>query len=290
MDGTSGAVRAAVLGWPIAHSRSPRIHAAAYRALGLSWEYQAIRIGEAGLRPFLAGRDASWAGFSVTMPLKEEAHRISATLDSVAMESGVVNTLLRIGEEHGTPRWAGFNTDVAGLALAIGRAGLDATRTIVLGAGATAVSAVLAARRLGAESVTLLARRSEAAQDLARRFDTTGTDLALTARGYALDSAQAASAVHEATLVISTIPGPAGHALELPSGMTSVPLYDVAYDPWPSPLAQRWDAAGGTAHAGLDMLVEQAVVQVRIFTSGDPELPLPDEERVRAEMVAAAVS
>lgn len=290
MDGTPRGVRAAVLGWPIAHSRSPLIHTAAYRALALPWDYRAIRIGESGLRAFLEGRDASWIGFSLTMPLKEEAHRVAASLDPVAMESGVVNTLLRTGEDAGTPAWAGFNTDVAGLAHAIDRAGLDARRTIVLGAGATAVSGVLAARRLGAESVRVLARRAEAAHDLARRFDSAGADSALTAHGYGLDSVQAASAVHDATLVISTLPGPAGKALELPSGMTNVPLYDVAYDPWPSPLAQRWEAAGGTAYAGLDMLVEQAVVQVRIFTSGDPELPLPDEERVRAEMAAAAVS
>lgn len=296
------ATRAAVLGWPIAHSRSPRIHAAAYRALGLPWRYGAVRVGEAGLSAYLAGRDRSWVGFSLTMPLKDEAHRIAATLDPVAAESGVVNTLLRLDDaESGAdgaagpgPRWAGFNTDVAGLAGAIERAGFDATRTVVLGAGATAVSAVLAARRLGARSATLLARRPEAAQALGRRFDGTREPREgaheLAAAGAAIGSDAAVEAIASATLIVSTLPGPAGAELELPAGITGIPLYDVAYDPWPSPLARRWEAAGGVAHAGLDMLVEQALVQVRIFTSGDPERPLPDEERVLAEMSAAAVS
>lgn len=277
----SGARRVAVLGSPIAHSRSPVIHAAAYRALQLPWDYRAIRVGESGLRSFLDGRDERWIGFSLTMPLKAEAHRIAASLDAVAMESGVVNTLLRVGTAGEVPQWAGFNTDVVGLARAIDRAGLDATRTVVLGSGSTAVSAVLAARRLAADAVTVLGRRAEAAAELARRFDVIGD---------ALDGAAGAAAVREATLIVSTLPGPAGAALELPSHAFDVPLYDVAYDPWPSPLARRWTAAGGSAHAGLDMLVEQAIVQVRIFTTGDPAAPLPDEERVRAEMVAAAVS
>src|SRR5690606_15262232 len=102
-------------------------------------------------------------------------HRLSTVLDPVAEESGVVNTLLRVTGRGSKPAWAGFNTDVAGLAAAIEEAGLDASSTIVLGAGATAVSAVLAARSLGARSATILARRPEAARALAERFDGTST-------------------------------------------------------------------------------------------------------------------
>src|SRR5690554_684697 len=111
--------RLAVLGSPIAHSRSPRIHCAAYRELGLDWQYEAIECREADLVSLLGSRDESWRGFSVTMPVKEQAYRASTVLDPVAKTSGVVNTLLRVVGQESEPAWAGFNTDVSGLAEAL---------------------------------------------------------------------------------------------------------------------------------------------------------------------------
>lgn len=284
----------AVLGDPIAHSKSPLIHAAAYRELGLDWRYRAIRCGEAPLSAFLAGRGPEWRGLSLTMPLKDEAHRLAHTLDATARDSGVVNTLLRLADsaglhdsassEPGAPKWAGFNTDVAGLARAIARAGLDATRTVVLGAGATAGSAVLAARSLGATSVTVMARRIEAAQLLAERFDGTQGPAGV----LSVDAATLGSAFADPTLVVSTLPGHGVNWDGLSNSAGSAPLFDVAYNPWPSAGAQAWSAAGGAVHSGIDMLVEQALIQVRIFTQGDPEAPLPGEERLLEAMRTVA--
>ncbi|QBE50101.1 shikimate dehydrogenase [Leucobacter triazinivorans] len=287
--------RLAVLGSPIAHSKSPAIHAAAYEALGLDWGYGRRELDAPALGPFLASRGPEWRGFSLTMPLKEEAHRIASVLDPIAAESGVVNTLLRIASGVGDgPRWAGFNTDVTGLAAAIRGAGLDASSTIVLGSGATAVSAILAARRLGARHVEVVARNVEAIADLVARFGSSresDTGAWLHVSGTPLQSFERGFHPHDpaagATLVISTLPGPAARDLELPAELTRLPLFDVAYDPWPSPLAERWRAAGGEAHAGTDMLVEQALIQIRIFRGGDPATPLPDEGTVLAAMRAA---
>lgn len=302
--------RLAVLGSPIAHSQSPGIHSAAYAKLGLDWEYGRARLEADELEAFLNSREADWRGFSLTMPLKEEAHRLSTVLDPVATESGVVNTLLRIASDtSGTPRWAGFNTDVAGLAAAITAAGLDVTSAVVLGSGATAVSAILAARRLGAQHVEIVARNVQAIGDLVARFGetretgaastetpalhVTGTPLAQA--GALLDEAALTAAAQgdarfaAPTLIISTLPGPAAAAIELPEAFTRIPLFDVAYDPWPSPLAKRWRMAGGVVHAGTEMLVEQALVQVRIFVGGDPSVPLDDEAEVLAVMRAASV-
>lgn len=286
----------AVMGDPIGHSKSPLIHRAAYRELGLAWRYRAIRCGEAPLAAFLAGRGPEWRGLSLTMPLKDEAYRLAHTLDETARESGVVNTLLRL-EGSDAPRWAGFNTDVAGLARAIARAGLDATRTIVLGAGATAGSAILAARRLGATHVTVVARRIEAARQLAERFHgTSGATGPISVQADALTLASKGAseprltdpALTSPTLIISTLPGHGVDwaGLAIPAGIA--PLFDVAYNPWPSAGARAWGAAGGVAHSGIDMLVEQALIQVRIFANGDPDAPLRDEARVLAAMRAAA--
>lgn len=299
-DSATGAARLAVLGSPIAHSRSPRIHAAAYRVLGLPWSYEAIECDEAGLEPLLAGMGAEWRGLSLTMPLKEEAHRLATVLDPVAEESGVVNTLLRVlGGTSGESRWAGFNTDVGGLAAAIRDAGLDASHTIVIGSGATAVSAILAARRLGARHVEVVARNTGAVGDLVARFGDTregGGTAPLHVRGTPLhavapvdfEAGDPSCSAPPPTLVISTLPGSAASALELPESFTAIPLFDVAYEPWPSPLAERWRAAGGEAHAGIGMLVRQALLQVRIFVGGDPGIPLEREDEVLAAMEAAS--
>ncbi len=268
----------AVLGSPIGHSLSPRIHRAAYTVLGLDWRYSAVRCGEAGLGAFLAGRGPEWRGLSLTMPLKEEAFRLATSLDPIARESGVVNTL-RHRDDGG---WDGFNTDVAGLAHAIDAANLDAARTVVLGTGATAVSAVLAARQLGARELHVVGRRPEAAIALAQRFDGSSD---MHCAGMGLSDPELRE--WQPTLTISTLPGPAGTSLDLPDTLHAAPLFDVAYDPWPSPLARRHERAGGRSLPGTDMLVEQAIVQIRIFSGGDPTIPLAEESAVRAAMRAA---
>lgn len=260
----------AVLGSPISHSLSPRIHQAAYTVLGLPWGYQAIECEVPQLAGLLRDSDESWRGYSVTMPLKEAARRLCAVTDQVASESGVVNTLLRLAGDAG---WAGFNTDVPGLAAALTEQHLDARHTVVLGAGATAVSAVLAARLLGAEHTTVLARRAEAANALAAEFG---------CQAVTFDAGE--DVVEGASLVISTLPASAGASIDLPQRLMRAPLFDVAYANWPSPLANRWGAAGGSAHTGVTMLLHQALLQVRVFVNGDPSLPVQNEDDVFAAM------
>lgn len=240
--------------------------------LGFDWEYSSNDLTEDRLEGFLGSLDESWRGFSLTMPLKEEAHRLSVTRDRVAERSGVVNTLLRT--ENG---WNGYNTDVAGLRMALRDAAFPMQHTVVLGAGATAVSAVIAAQDERAETVTILARRPEAAAALAERFG---------CRSGALDDA---SAVSGTSTVISTLPGPVGEQVVLPGTLFAAPLYDVAYSPWPSPLSTRWNEAGSHAESGLSMLIYQALIQIRIFAFGDPDRELPGEVDVVAAMRSASV-
>ena len=279
----------AVLGSPIAHSRSPQIHAAAYRALGLDWAYGRHEIVAAELAGFLAGLGDDWLGLSLTMPLKGEACRLAASLDRVAERSGVVNTLRR---DTATGMWHGWNTDVRGLERAIrdlrsrqGRAD-PPRRVTVLGAGATAVSALLAAERLGAEHIELLARRPERAEALLARIPQPGLSRS------AGDLGRLATPGRDETrdLVISTLPGTAGAELSVAASLRErSPLFDVAYDPWPSALARGWSEAGGVAGSGVDMLVWQALAQIRIFVFGDPERALPDEDAVLGAMRAAGM-
>jgi shikimate dehydrogenase len=272
--GTEAMRRLAVLGSPIAHSKSPGLHRAAYRLLGLDWEYSAIEMRGEGLGDFIDGLDASWRGLSLTMPLKQDVLPLLDEVEELAVLAGAANTVL-----FDAGRRRGFNTDVAGIVRALGEAGVTrAHRGVVIGGGATAASALVAVAELGAAHVRVLVRRPGAASDLVML----GTRLGLVVDEGRIDDL---GKVEDAGLVVSTVPG--GTELGVAASdrlMSGAALLDVAYDPWPTLLAAEWIAAGGTVVHGLGMLLHQALIQVRIFVNGDPLAPLPDEDTVLAVM------
>lgn len=249
----------AVLGSPIQHSLSPTIHRAAYAQLGNNWSFERFEVAEGTLEAFLRTRDARWHGFACTMPLKREAWNIAQHKDSHAIRSGVANTLVRDGDA-----WFAANTDIPGLEMSLSSLELDPTVTVVLGAGATAVSAILALKNLGASHIEVRARRIESARALAEQFQVQYAPLTQ-------------PPVSTPTLVISTLPAGAGETVALPQPLMQVPLFDVAYNPWPSPLTQRWREEGGEGYSGIHMLVHQAVFQMRLFNGGSLHTPLPHE-------------
>ncbi len=258
--------RLAVLGSPIAHSKSPALHRAAYEQLGLDWEYTAIELDGAGLPEFLATRDASWRGLSLTMPLKQDVLPLLDEVDELATLTHAANTVL-LGD--GVRR--GFNTDVGGIVRALGEAGCDRIRHgVLVGGGATAASALAAMAELGAANVQVLLRRPEAGGPIVELGARLGLAVEIRAIG---DLAL----LEGADLVVSTLPGGADPGVVASAALRQELLFDVAYAPWPTRLAAQWPAAGGTVVHGLGMLLHQALLQVRIFTSGDPFQELPDE-------------
>src|SRR5262252_1994915 len=151
-------MKAAVLGAPIAHSLSPVLHRAAYRALGLTgWSYLAIECDTARLPAVLDGCGPGWAGLSLTMPLKRAVLPLLDHIDPLAREVGAANTVMFTGG-----RRHGHNTDVPGMIAALaeaGATGLSGPATVlILGGGATACSALAAARGLGAARATVAVR------------------------------------------------------------------------------------------------------------------------------------
>ncbi|MEZ3156974.1 shikimate dehydrogenase [Microbacterium sp. BWR-S6Y] len=265
--------RLEVWGDPIAHSRSPRLHAAAYRVLGLDWEYGRRRVDEAGFAAELDGMDATWRGLSLTMPLKHAAAARAATLDDDARLTGAVNTYLLTDDgPHG------FNTDVGGLARALEEIGVRRPQRVrVLGAGATATSAVVAAARAGAVDIDVRARRPDAAAPLVA----IGARLGVTVRATTFDAPDPVSV--DAT--IAALPGGTDlGALAGPLASASGPLVDVVYGGWPTPLGIAWERAGVPAHDGLTMLLHQALLQVRLFVTGDASRPLRRDDEVLAAM------
>jgi shikimate dehydrogenase len=252
-------MRAAVLGSPIAHSLSPLLHRAAYDALGLSdWSYEACEVGPEALPGFLDGLDASWAGLSLTMPLKQHVLPLLTSASPLVTLTGVANTvLLRDGER------VGHNTDVHGIVASLREAGVGrVSRAAVLGAGATAASAVVALHELGAHHVRVLARSAERAAALQPVADAVGVDLRV-AQLWPLELEDRWPQV-----VVNTTPPGAldSFAAESdPDGLLPV-LLDVVYAPWPTPLVAVYQRAGGTVVSGAEMLLHQAAAQVELMT------------------------
>jgi shikimate dehydrogenase len=267
--------RLAVWGDPIGHSRSPALHGAAYRRMGLDWHYGRQQVGVAGFGAALSGLDDTWRGLSLTMPLKAAALAAADEADAHARLTGAVNTLL-LGE-----RRRGFNTDVGGIVDAFtnaGVAGIPSAR--ILGAGATAASALVALGQLGATSVEVRARRPEAAGRMAAIGEQLG--VAVTVRRF--DAPADAVDATVATL-------PSGTALDASIAGTLANaggvLFEAAYAPWPSALAAQW--RDPRVISGFEMLLHQAVRQIRIFLHGDQDHRLDDEDVIVAVMRAAAV-
>jgi len=278
--------RLAVLGSPIRHSLSPVLHRTAYDLLGLPWDYEAVEVRSGELPAFASGLDASWRGLSLTMPLKREVLPLVDELSPLARELGVANTV--VVDDDG--RRTGHNTDVDGIVRSVVAAGQEAraglggaaapAEATVLGGGATAASALAAVHALGARSVAVHLRDVGRAGELVDLAERLGFLLTIAS----LDDLDAA---RPRDLVVSTLPGGAADDLLVrPSGPTAV-LVDAAYDPWPSRLATRWHDAGALACSGLDMLVEQALGQVRLFTGRAQDDPLPDEDAVRTALRAS---
>ncbi len=261
-----------MLGKPIAHSRSPLLHLAAYRALGLTgWTYERIECDEQQLPGLVAALGPEWVGLSVTMPGKFAALRTADLRTDRAELLGSANTLVATGDG-----WLADNTDVDGVAGALGSVLADGERierAVVLGSGGTAPAAVAGLAALGAAEVTVVSRSRSRAENTLAVAAATGLEV----HWCGWDAAAVRDAVAPAAAVVSTVP--ADVAADLAADLAAVPvLLDAIYHPWPTPLAAAVTAAGGRVVGGLTMLLHQAFTQVELFTGR----PAP-----RAEMAAA---
>lgn len=246
-------MKAAVLGHPIAHSLSPVLHQAGYAALGLEHEYSAIDVQENEFVEFLDTCDSSWMGLSLTMPLKEVVLTVTDSIDPEAQLAHSANTLLFSNGLHVT------NTDIYGIVEAFREIEINDTDTMaIIGSGATARSAVVAASKLGVDELHIIARNpvsSRLCWEIAQ-------DLGITSRVISPTEAD----FNWAQATINTTPASALDGLVPSISAVSGPLLDVVYSPWPSQLAIRWQELGGAICPGYIMLLHQAAAQFSLMT------------------------
>ncbi|MBI5158154.1 MAG: shikimate dehydrogenase (NADP+) [Acidimicrobiia bacterium] len=238
-------VRLALLGHPLGHSRSPRIHRAALAACGIAGEYEPRDVDAGGFAAacgdIAAGR---LDGANVTMPYKLEAQRRCDHLDADAARAGAVNTLAR-----GDGGLAGWNTDVVALREAL--ASLPDLPVLVLGAGGAAAAALVAAA--GRRQI-VVARRVEAARRLADRVGTGAT------------TGVWGAAATEAVVVNATPLGMHGETLPGAVLEGAGGLIDLAYGPAETPAISLARSQGTPAVDGVSILVAQAAASFAIWT------------------------
>jgi shikimate dehydrogenase len=253
-------MRAAVLGSPVRHSLSPVLHRAAYRALGLSgWTYEAIECDEARLPALLDECGPEWAGLSLTMPLKRTVLPLLDAIEPLAVEVGGANTVIfAAGAKNG------HNTDVPGMITTFTTAGISAAGpALILGAGATACSALAALRGLGGSDATVAVRDPARAEHLLAAAHRLGMTVRLTEFGGPAD----AGSWH---LLISTVPAGAADSYAermLRADLVPWAVLDVVYHPWPTRLAAAAEQAGAAVISGFELLLRQAARQVELMTA-----------------------
>ncbi|WP_207390388.1 shikimate dehydrogenase [Rhodococcus sp. ABRD24] len=264
--------KAAVLGSPISHSKSPQLHLAAYRALGLTdWTYERIECTGEQLPGLVSGLGPEWVGLSVTMPGKVAALEFATERTARAVTIGSANTLVRTVDG-----WRADCTDVDGVrgALVEGGVGdLAGTAAVVVGAGGTARPALVALADLGVRSVTVVARDADRARSTLDCAEKVGLGVTY----MTFDDDRLADVCAASAVLVSTVPAVAVAPYAASVGRAPFVL-DAIYDPWPTPLAAAVEQAGGTVVGGLAMLLNQAFGQVEQFTG----MPAP-----RAAMAAA---
>mgnify|MGYP000944588257 FL=1 len=261
---------AAVIGSPIAHSLSPVIHRAAWQQLGIDgWEYRRAEVTEESLPPFIGQLDESFCGLSVTMPCKQAVMPLLDAIDPLASAVGAVNTVV-----PSAGMLAGFNTDVTGIASAIRRAcsrsGVPVpSSALVLGARATASSALAALGELGITTTTVAARRFGGPGSVISAASRLGVSVEQVMWS---DVSAVASAAARADVLISTLP--AGVADPIASRLAPREgqiLLDVIYSPRDTALRTTFEKAGGVVAEGTDMLVYQGAAQVQLMTGRSPD-------------------
>lgn len=271
MSETSRARAAAILGSPVAHSQSPALHLAAYRALGLTdWTYERLECSADELPGLVAGLDDKFVGLSVTMPGKRAALEFADHRTERAVAVGSANTLVRRADG-----WHADCTDIDGAAAALTELDVAAGgRAVLIGAGGTAAPLVAALAGVGCREISIVARSPGRAAEVLAVADTFGvaTEVLPFEPGAALRAR-----IRDCAVLVNTVPAAAAEPLA--SAVAAAPkLLDVIYSPWPTPLAAAVADHGGRVVGGLVMLLNQAFGQVEQFTG----LPAPREAMAAA--------
>ena len=256
----------ALLGWPARQSLSPAMHNAAFRALGLAFEYRALDVPPTRLvDELLELRQREFAGANVTLPHNQAVLPLCDEVDELALRVGAVNTLV-----HRDRRLVGRNTDVGGIRQALAAAGVDlrGARVLILGSGGAARAAAVAVHMAGG-SMAIVAREVDRAASIAKE-------------AVPWEDAALRRAARGARVVINA--AAAGMADQVPPCEVPVEclpadavVLDLVYRPLETPLLAAARRLGLRTIDGTRMLLHQGAESFLAWTGHDPPLDVMDE-------------
>lgn len=265
---TDAAAHVGLIGWPVAHSVSPAMHNAAFKALGLDWQYDLLPIPSNQLiHEFGHLLDAGYRGFNVTVPHKRD---LLATIgriqpDESVLAIGAANTITVTGDGAllaTNTDWQGFRDDLAANGVAV-----SGVPCLILGTGGSARAVVYALRQMGAASVTFASRHPADYSDAISYAEVGAQGFA---PGLIVNCTPVGMHPH-----VAVSPWPA----DTPFPPDAI-LYDLVYNPTQTALMQQARAAGARTIGGLGMLVRQGALSFAQWTGIEPPLDVMEEAAI----------
>ncbi|MEI9930722.1 MAG: shikimate dehydrogenase [Rhizomicrobium sp.] len=267
----SGQVRlAGVIGWPVTHSLSPRLHGYWLEKYGVEGSYIALPVRREDFSTAVRSlQREGYRGVSVTVPHKEAAFAIAHRVDRAAKAAGAVNQLLF----HEDGAIEGLNTDAIGLAASLREAGvsLDGKPAILLGAGGAARAAVLALTMLGASEIRVLNRDRHRAEVLVSNLSS-AIDTDLIPMGLEDWHKIAGDSILVVNTTSAGMKGTPSLDLRLEALPKTATICDIVYNPLETDLLKRARAANLKTVDGLGMLMHQAIPAFKAFFGVEPEV------------------
>lgn len=267
-------IRLGIFGWPVAHSKSPAMHVAAARALGISLTYEKFAVEPDDLAEAVRGKHAAGIdGYNLTVPHKQAVIPLLDGISPEASAIGAVNTVVKTGD-----RYLGYNTDAPGFVRSLGDRGLalEGVHVSVLGAGGAARAGIVGLAQAGASRITVLARRPERAKELVEaldgHFDVKLVAAALAeAEGPFSDSHLLVQAT-SATLESNPHADAFADALPMDALPSDAVVVDMVYKPMRTSVLAKAEDLGLRTVDGLGMLLHQGAIAFEMWTGATPPL------------------
>lgn len=254
-----------VIADPVEHSKSPPMHNANFRALGVNFEYVAMHVRPEDLQTAVDGlRALHFRGFNVSVPHKKTILPFLDRLDAFANDCGAVNTVV-----NGEGRLTGFNTDGPGAVQAAKEAKADLSRVVVVGAGGAGHAVSYAFAQTGSD-VTIANRTFESAKDLAEKIGKKGF------RAKAVRMDQLGKSIRDATfLAQTTTVGMRSDESVVPKEVLhpGLTVLDAVYAPLKTRFICDAQSRGCNTITGERMLLHQAALSNELWTGIKPDVP-----------------
>ncbi len=261
----------ALIGNPVSHSLSPIMQNAAFQYLGLDLIYIAVPCKNEDLELILNSfKKINCKGLNITIPHKEKVFNLCSEISPIANKLKAINTLKLNSEKE----WSATNTDVEGFIYPLKNLNLAKKKSIILGSGGAARSVIQGLINLNLSTISVISRNKSSLDELIKNFDNQ-----IQLEGLLTNDDQAQVLIQEADLIVNTTPvGMKTTRYEnnvLPYGETfwrslnSKPIvYDLIYNPAPTPLLKFCAKKGCMTIDGLEMLVAQGMKSISFWTDG----------------------